>query len=226
MQQTLHEMSKYIPIPFASQSYIQNDGSNQLHLFVLDPLSVIIKLAILTNKPVGTKIHIVNNTIQLHEPTMFQGIYRYWMNIHKTDIYYLYHPIIIACSHYLVPSRSDYDQLVHLFKYAKKGLHMLIDTYKQCRIISVCIDYYLHIIESHIQGTAQEITDSYSIAGDIKDLYTPSRITQMANVWTNEQIKVVLNLIQFLETDQLATVNVKSLETIVGGIDHKMSTIH
>ena len=35
------------------------------HSFVLDPLSVIIKLAVLSNKPVGTKICISNNIIFL-----------------------------------------------------------------------------------------------------------------------------------------------------------------
>ena len=36
-----------------------------LHLFILDPLSVIIKLAILSNKPIGTKICIDKNLIFL-----------------------------------------------------------------------------------------------------------------------------------------------------------------
>jgi hypothetical protein len=38
------------------------------HLFILDPLSVIIKLAILSNKSIGTKICISRNIIYFQEP--------------------------------------------------------------------------------------------------------------------------------------------------------------
>ena len=40
-------------------SYINSmpdDNNANLHLFILDPLSVIIKLAIISNKPIGTKL--------------------------------------------------------------------------------------------------------------------------------------------------------------------------
>ena len=42
---------------------LPDNKTDNLHLFVLDPLSVIIKLAILSNKPIGTKIRIDNNII-------------------------------------------------------------------------------------------------------------------------------------------------------------------
>ena len=48
-----------------------------IQLYVLDPLSVIIKLAILSNKPIGTKLHIDKNIIQLQEPGPFQSFCRY-----------------------------------------------------------------------------------------------------------------------------------------------------
>ena len=40
---------------------------------VLDPLTCIIRLAILSFKPVGTKISINNNRITYCEPSIFQG---------------------------------------------------------------------------------------------------------------------------------------------------------
>ena len=42
-----------------------NNNNLNIKLFLLDPLSVIIKLAILSNKPVGTKLLIQNNVIYL-----------------------------------------------------------------------------------------------------------------------------------------------------------------
>ena len=48
-----------------SESLPDNNTQINLKTFVLDPLSVIIKLAVIGNKPVGTKILISNNVIYL-----------------------------------------------------------------------------------------------------------------------------------------------------------------
>ena len=69
--------------------------------FLLDPLSVIIKLAIIGNKPVGTKILIQNNIIYLQEPGMFQSMSRIFYNTNKSDLQYMYNPIQIACNKFL-----------------------------------------------------------------------------------------------------------------------------
>ena len=42
----------------------ENNNKINIKLFILDPLSMIIKLAIIGNKPIGTKILIQNNIIQ------------------------------------------------------------------------------------------------------------------------------------------------------------------
>ena len=69
---------------------LPNNKTDNLQLFVLDPLSVIIKLAIISNKPIGTKICIDNNIIYLQEPGPFQALCRYVFKSNKTDIQYLY----------------------------------------------------------------------------------------------------------------------------------------
>ena len=57
-----------------------NNNKINIKLFILDPLSVIIKLAILSNKPVGTKISIQNNIVYLQEPGPFQALCRLFFN--------------------------------------------------------------------------------------------------------------------------------------------------
>lgn len=69
--------------------------------YLLDPLSVIVKLAILANKPVGTKVCIQNNMMLFQEPGIFQGFCRAVYNLNKTDLHYMYNPIQLACSHFL-----------------------------------------------------------------------------------------------------------------------------
>ncbi len=62
------------------------DNSKNINykLFVLDPLSVIIKLAIISNKPIGTKFRIHDNVMYLQEPGYFQSICRIYYNTNKT----------------------------------------------------------------------------------------------------------------------------------------------
>jgi len=76
---------------------IANNKLVNLAEYILDPLSVIVKLAILSNKPVGTKLQILSNTVYIQEPGIWQPICRYSFNTNKTDLQYLYNPIELAC---------------------------------------------------------------------------------------------------------------------------------
>ena len=85
-----------------STNSIPDDDNTNLHLYILEPLSVIIKLAIISNKPIGTKLRMYNNIIYFQEPGPFQALCRYFLKSNKTDIQYLYNPIEIACKQYLL----------------------------------------------------------------------------------------------------------------------------
>jgi len=113
--------------------------------FVLDPMSVIVKLAILANKPVGTKITIQHNAIKIDEYSIFQGWHRFVNGHTKSDLHYLYNPVQIACVSFLT------DDTKHLFESAKKGLSNLNHTYKQYSIVTVCLNYYDSIIGGYIK---------------------------------------------------------------------------
>jgi len=132
-----------------------NPQNVNIKLFVIDPLSVIIKLAILGNKPIGTKILIQNNILYFQDPGPFQSICRYVYNTNKTDLQYLYNPIEIACSTYL---SKDYVQKTprvrNLFVCAKKGLENLMETYKNSSIIRLCLYYFSVIISNHLNQHA------------------------------------------------------------------------
>lgn len=69
--------------------------------YILDPLSVIIKLAILSNKPIGTKLLIQNNVIYFQEPGPFQSIARMFYKTNKTDLQYIFNPLNVACLNFL-----------------------------------------------------------------------------------------------------------------------------
>jgi len=200
-----------------SSSIPDNDINTNYKLFLLDPLSVIIKLAILGNKPIGTKLLIQNNVVYFQEPGFFQSITRFYYSTNKTDLQYMYNPIYIACLTFLSKeSIAKTPRLKNLFINALAGLKNLIETYKSCSILTLCLNYYYAIIKNYIENTQN---DYLFYKDGLTSLYTKELTDSLNNQWTQEKIKVILDLISFLTNDEMAANNVKSLETIMENND-------
>jgi hypothetical protein len=199
---------------------LPNNKNIDHHLYVLDPLSVIIKLAIISNKPIGTKISIAKNILYLQEPGPFQGLLRYILNYNKTDLQYLYNPIELACKIYLNPNNKN--NISELFKCAQNGLIKLIETYKNCSIIRLCLNYYYTLISNYLN---QNYIDNLFKKDEITALYTEELIRSLTKFWTQDKIDIVLNIISFLIIDDSANHNVKSLENIMENIDKQTQHI-
>ena len=202
---------------------IPDNKTVDLQLYILDPLSVIIKLAILSNKPIGTKICISNNIIFLQDPGPFQAFCRYIFSTTKSDIQYIYNPIQLACQQYLSKDAvSKNPKLKELFKCAQNGLILLSETYKSCSIIRLCINYYATLIDNYLQ----EIYNDALFKNDIlTPLYTNELTKIFTKLWTQDRIKIILNLTTFLIGDEHATANVKSIETIMIDIDTQVQKL-
>ena len=202
---------------------LPNNKTDNLQLFILDPFSVIIKLAILSNKPIGTKIRIDNNIIYLQEPGPFQSVCRYIFNNNKTDIQYLYNPIELACQQYLTGDVVKQNpKIKDLFKCAQSGLIKMIETYRASSVMRICINYYLSLISNHLEelnNTTLFKKDNMSV------FYTSELLNKLTKNWTQDKIKIILNLTTFLSSDDNAETDVKSLETIMDGIDKQVSII-
>jgi hypothetical protein len=200
-----------------STSLPENNQNSNIKLFLLDPLSVIIKLAIIGNKPIGTKVLIQNNVIYLQEPGPFQALCRLIYKSNKTDLQYIYNPIHIACETFLSKEAvQKTPRLKNLFICAQNGLKKLTDTYKNCSIISLCLNYYYAIITNHVE---QKYNDSIFYKDSLTSFYSKELIEKLNIQWTQEKIKVVLDLITFLNNDSTVTSNIKPLETIMENID-------
>jgi len=198
-------------------NYLPDNKSIDYNLFILDPLSTIIKLAILSNKFIGTKIYIDRNTIKFQEPGIFQAFCRIILKTNKTDLQYLYNPIELACKYYLTKSSVQQNpKLKDLFKCAQKGLTNLSETYKTCSMIRISLNYYSALISNYLDETNNETLfkkDNMSM------LYTEHMLAKMHKIWTQEKIKIILNLTTFLTNDEHAQTDVKSLETLMDNID-------
>jgi hypothetical protein len=195
----------------------ENNQNSNIKLFLLDPLSVIIKLAIIGNKQIGTKVLIQNNVIYLQEPGPFQALCRLIYKSNKTDLQYIYNPIHIACETFLSKEAvQKTPRLKNLFICAQNGLKKLTDTYKNCSIISLCLNYYYAIITNHVE---QKYNDSIFYKDSLTSFYSKELTEKLNEQWTQEKIKVILDLISFLTNDTMATENVKSIDTIMINID-------
>jgi len=206
---------------------LPEDNTNiDIRGFLLNPLSTIVKLAILGNKPVGTKIYIQHNVLSFQEPGPFQSFCRYVFHYNKTDLQYMYNPIQLACTMFLSKPSKDVtssstktqknERLRALFQCAQKGLERLMETYKTCTIIRLCLSYFHVIIANHVDEVYQ---DRLFRKDSLTSLYTTSLVAELNAQWTDERMKVVLDLVGFLSNDSMAALNVKSLENIMETID-------
>jgi hypothetical protein len=199
-------------------SSIKDDNSNiNVKLFILDPMSVIVKLAILSNKPIGTKLLIQNNVIYFQEPGPFQAFCRIFYKSNKTDLQYMYNPINIACLHFLSKEFvGKTTRIKQLFICAQKGLKNLMETYKNCSILNLTLNYYYALLTNHIE---QQYNDNMFNKDNFTCYYTKEVCDNLNKQWTDEKIKVVLDIISFLLKYNDNPNNVKSLETIMESID-------
>ena len=194
-----------------------NNNNKNIKLFILDPLSVIIKLAIISNKPAGTKILIQNNIVYFQEPGMFQAVARYFFNTNKTDLQYLYNPIHIACQSFLSQEFIKITpRIKSLFECAKFGIERLKETYKNSPMICLCLNYYTILISNYLD---QNYNEDMFCKDWMTNLYSVEIIEKFNIHWTKEKINIILELIYFLTTDKMCGNNVLSLENIMNNID-------
>jgi hypothetical protein len=200
-----------------------NNSNVNTKSYLLDPLSIIIKLAILSNKPIGTKILIKNNILYFQEPGMFQSFCRIIYQTNKTDLQYMYNPIQFACQTFLT---KDFikatPRMKNLFVCAQNGIKKLIETYKTNSIICLTLNYFYVIITNHVE---QVYNETIFHKDGLTSMYNKELLEELNNLWTQEKIKVILDLITFLTNDKSASNNVKSLENIMDNNDTETQQI-
>lgn len=137
---------------------------------ILDPYSTIIRLAINTYKPIGTKIDISNNKLYLQNPSAFQGGLRFLNGSHKNDIQYLIEPIKYACdvlidkkknaSNLQVGIINQLNIMTWIFIKAKHGLANLRTTYDEHPMVIHYINMYIKIIDDAIKFSQPTVSNS------------------------------------------------------------------
>ncbi len=204
-------------LPTFQNTLPDNRENVNLRNTILDPLSVIIKLAILAYKPIGTKLLIHMNVIYFQEPGFFQAFCRSYYHTNKTDLQYLYNPIQLACERFLSMEFVEKNpRIIQLFQCSQMGLERLMDTYKSCTMITLALNYYHVILSNHIEKI---YNDSIFRKDAMTMLYHTTLVDALHSQWTGDKIKLILDLIGYLVKDTIAHSNVKSLENLMTNVD-------
>jgi hypothetical protein len=186
----------------------------------LDPLSVIIKLFIYAHKPVGTKLTIGHNKINLQDPGIFQGTVRKLYGDKKNDVNIILFPIIFAGQTFL-GNKKYRPRFIRVFDVVIGSFDILKETYQGNEII-YNIDQLKSITQNFIDNELFDpniLYGSYdSPGGKIKQgIYS-----HINTIWTDSRLDVVFGMIDEIllsTSNEIILGLVNALNVYMGCVD-------
>lgn len=180
--------------------------NNKEKNIIIDPLSCLIKLALLTFYPVGTKISISDNRINISEPSIFQGTFRFLNGDGREDLHNLCIPILKGIEWYWNPEDKE---MISLFDYSIQGIEKLKNTYPSNSVISHCLDLYMQYLICKKGNTHINNRGSNSIKNNKDDEQSIENDNKIHNflksLWTPREIHIIIQTI--LEYDSKMKAN-------------------
>ena len=164
--------------------FFQNISTKQ-KVILLEPLSVMIYLALLNFKTDGTKITIYNNKLHFSEPDYVQGISRWFYGSNRNDIHHLHNPILRCIHNY----NNDNDSIVTIFNYSILGLIKLKKLYylDNSNIIVHALELYIYLIKSFLNDEKDEIIKKYKLNKSIT--------YELNNIWKKDEIDIIKDIL-------------------------------
>lgn len=170
---------------------------------IIDPLSCIVRLSILSFKPIGTKISIIDNRISYNEPHFLQGPIRWSYGDNREDLHNLYSPILKVFEWY----DSEKKEIKNILELSLSGLEKLKKSYASNNSICHSINYYKQIINNNLISKDKNITnnDDNKIYEDLKKL------------WNSNEILIINNILNEMKTTNKEELNslISALESIL-----------
>ncbi|MHB1952716.1 MAG: hypothetical protein ACYCOU_03120 [Sulfobacillus sp.] len=159
----------------------------------LEPLSVIVRLAVYSFLPEKTKISIDSRRINFHRPNSLQGIIRFLNGDSRTDVRFLYLPIETACKRYLVPHRK---KLTEVFRTAVEGTKKLHELYRPHNtLVSHCLSWYVQVIEHYLQSD-DPLPLATSQQGASRTSVPTATAAGYRELWTSNQVEAIVAILQ------------------------------
>lgn len=206
--------------------YITNYLKNNEKMPVIEPLTCMIRLAILSFKKKGTKICFQENSIYIQEPGLFQGTLRWLSGDNRNDLHYLLAPILKSI-HKWDPTQNN--NIKTIYNLAISGLENLRNGYHSnnrnvSSLISHSIDLYINLISDSIQGNIGKNINTR----DMKYvLDNDKHQTSLYTLWNKDQIQLINSLFNeasktqedysyYLEAiENILTIKIKNAKDII-----------
>jgi len=186
----------------------------------LDPLSVIIKLFIYAHKPVGTKLSIGHNKINIQEPGIFQGTVRKLYGDKKNDVNIIFFPIIFACQSYLGNAKFR-KRFIRVFDIVIGSFDNLKETYQGNEII-YNIAQLKSIAQNFIDNELFDPNILYSSYDSPGGKIKQGIYSHINTIWTDSRLNVIFGMmdeILLTSSNEIVLELVNALNIYMGCID-------
>jgi hypothetical protein len=158
---------------------------------LIDPMSCLIKLAVLSHLPDGTKMSIINNKILFIEPNILQGAIRFFQSDNREDLHNLFNPIQKGIKWYW---NNEDEGIKYLFKLATNGLYVLKKSYPLHSTIQHTLDYYIKLLDSKElvdEKLEEDVSTQESEINTTKSIYT-----FLKGLWNKREINIIIELLK------------------------------
>jgi len=167
---------------------------------ILDPLTTIIKIALLSFYEKGSKLSIINNKICIQEPSFYQGPVRWTYGDSRSKLYNLREPIEYCMLWF---PYSKYKELKKIYLLAIEGLKKLKESYNtgdsdDYDLIDHLIDYYIKIINENFKNMEKKVKEGLLEQSVILN----DRLQgQIKKIWKKEDILLINGYFDILKND-------------------------
>ena len=170
---------------------------------ILEPLTTLITLSVISFKDIGTKIAIYNNRIYIQEPSITQGIIRWTYGNNREEIHHLLKPLF-RCVHLYNPQENKNIGL--LFRFAINGLKVLKESYNSLSS-NLChtLDLYISILDNCDKSDDDIKIDSLKDFNTLRNNLNLSQSTKInldnlfKNIWNEDEINIICTLLTLAE---------------------------
>jgi len=187
------------------ESYMKSTETQKK--IILEPLSCILKLSLIHHKPLGTKVSVNNNSIQYHEPTIYQGAIRTYQGDSRDDLHNLCYPIMVALRWF--PKGEEKNDF--FYEQCIQGLAYLKNNYDHNSIINHTLSHYITLInDNNTEGVIPE----------------SPLINKLEEFWKEEEKEIIFMIYKFALTleDEEKGIYLKMLETILTEKEKQINT--
>lgn len=182
-------------VNFFSSLFYDNEKPDS----IIEPLTCLIRLAILEFKPIHTKLSISDNRITFDEPTILQGAVRWSNGDRREDIHNIFNPIRKAGEWFDIQS----DDICTIFKFSIRGLEKLKLSYNKNSTIAHSIEYYTLYLKNKLDYTKNtKNTKNSEREEEIDNDEQNSIYIKLKQLWNKREINIINNLLLELDVNK------------------------